>query len=312
MEITASILLFLILMSVIVLFGYRRYSKPASSVEQQIGMPVISSITTSLLGEKNQKSGVADVMQLLGSIIPASPQDLEAAKRDMVMAGYRSENGPAVFSGTRILAALVLLATAFIVKDKITANPVLRMVMIVAGGAIGYLVPGFLLDAKITKRQRVLRLSLPDAIDLMVISVEAGLGMDQAINYVGKELTIAHPALSEELGIMSLEVRAGKRRSEALHNLADRTGEPEIRKLVSVLTQTDRFGTSMAAALRTHSEYMRIERRQQAEERAAKIGVKLVFPIFFFILPSMLLVTVGPGMLGLFKHLFPMMQEFSK
>jgi tight adherence protein C len=251
-------------------------------------------------------------MQLIGSIIPASSQDLEAAKRDLVMAGYRSDNGPAVFSGLRILAALILLATAFIVKDKVTANPILRMVMIVAGGAIGYLAPGFLLDKKISTRQRILRLSLPDAIDLMVISVEAGLGMDQAISYVGKELQIAHPALSEELGIMSLEVRAGKRRTDALHNLAERTGEAELRKLVSVLTQTDRFGTSMANALRTHSEYLRIERRQQAEERAAKIGVKLVFPIFFFILPSMLLVTVGPGMLGLFKHLFPMMQEFSK
>jgi tight adherence protein C len=312
MELTASILLFLILMSVIVLFGYRRYSKPASSVEQQIGMPVITSATTSLLGDKEKSSGVTDVVQLLGSIIPASPQDLEAAKRDLVMAGYRSENGPAVFSGVRILIALLLLATAFIVKDKVTANPVLRLVMIVAGGAIGYLAPGFILDAKISKRQNILRLSLPDAIDLMVISVEAGLGMDQAINYVGKELQIAHPALSEELGIMSFEVRAGKRRTDALHNLAERTGEAELRKLVSVLTQTDRFGTSMANALRTHSEYMRIERRQQAEERAAKIGVKLVFPIFFFILPSMLLVTVGPGMLGLFKHLFPMMQEFAK
>jgi tight adherence protein C len=312
MEITVSILLFLILMSVIVLFGYRRYSKPASFVEQQIGVPVISSVNTSLLGDKNKSSGVTDVMQLIGSIIPASSQDLEAAKRDLVMAGYRSDNGPAVFSGLRILAALILLATAFIVKDKVTANPILRMVMIVAGGAIGYLAPGFLLDKKISTRQRILRLSLPDAIDLMVISVEAGLGMDQAISYVGKELQIAHPALSEELGIMSLEVRAGKRRTDALHNLAERTGEAELRKLVSVLTQTDRFGTSMANALRTHSEYLRIERRQQAEERAAKIGVKLVFPIFFFILPSMLLVTVGPGMLGLFKHLFPMMQEFSK
>jgi tight adherence protein C len=312
MEITVSILLFLILMSVIVLFGYRRYSKPASFVEQQIGVPVISSVNTSLLGDKNKSSGVTDVMQLIGSIIPASSQDLEAAKRDLVMAGYRSDNGPAVFSGLRILAALILLATAFIVKDKVTANPILRMVMIVAGGAIGYLAPGFLLDKKISTRQRILRLSLPDAIDLMVISVEAGLGMDQAISYVGKELQIAHPALSEELGIMSLEVRAGKRRTDALQNLAERTGEAELRKLVSVLTQTDRFGTSMANALRTHSEYLRIERRQQAEERAAKIGVKLVFPIFFFILPSMLLVTVGPGMLGLFKHLFPMMQEFSK
>jgi tight adherence protein C len=311
MELTLSICLFLVLMTVIVLFGYKRYSKPASVVEQQIGVPVISSVTETLMSP-SKGAGVADIMRLLGSIIPASPQDLQAAKRDLVMAGHRSENAPAIFSGLRILAALVLLAIGFLVKDQITANPVLRIMIMVAGGGIGYLAPGFILDSKITKRQKVLRLSLPDAIDLMVISVEAGLGMDQAISYVGKELNVAHPQLSEELGLMSLEVRAGKRRSEALHNLADRTGETEIRKLVSVLTQTDRFGTSMANALRTHSEYMRIERRQQAEERAAKIGVKLVFPIFFFILPSMLLVTVGPGMLGLFKHLFPMMQEFAK
>lgn len=109
---------------------------------------------------------------------------------------------------------------------------------------------------------------------------------------------------------MGLEMRAGKRRSEAMGHMATRTGEEQIRKLVSVLTQTDRFGTSMAAALKTHSEQMRIERRQQAEEKAAKIGVKLVFPIFFFIMPSMLVVSVGPGVLGIFKHLFPMMQEF--
>lgn len=311
MVLTISIVLFFVLMTAILLFGYKRYSKPASFVEQQIGMPVISSMTETLMSTK-KGTGAADAMRLLGSIIPASPQDLLAAKRDLVMAGYRSENAAAVFSGVRILAALTFLAIGFVVKDQVTANPVLRIMLMIGGGGIGYMAPGFILDSKINKRQKILRLSLPDAIDLMVISVEAGLGMDQAISYVGRELHMAHPELSDELSLMSLEVRAGIRRSEALHNLADRTGETEIRKLVSVLTQTDRFGTSMANALRTHSEYMRIERRQQAEERAAKIGVKLVFPIFFFILPSMLLVTVGPGMLGLFKHLFPMMQEFAK
>jgi tight adherence protein C len=311
MVITISIVLFLVLMTAIMLFGYKRYSKPASAVEQQIGLPVISSMTETLMSPK-KATGAADLMQMIGSIIPASPQDLLATKQDLVMAGYRSENAVAVFSGIRILAALFFLAIAFLVKDQITVNPVLRIMLMIGGGGIGYMAPGFILDKKIATRQKILRLSLPDAIDLMVISVEAGLGMDQAISYVGRELRIAHPQLSDELGLMSLEVRAGIRRTEALHNLADRTGETEIRKLVSVLTQTDRFGTSMAAALRTHSEYMRIERRQQAEERAAKIGVKLVFPIFFFILPSMLLVTVGPGMLGLFKHLFPMMQEFAK
>jgi tight adherence protein C len=311
MLLTLSVVLFFVLLTAILLFGYKRYSKPASFVEQQIGIPVISSMTETLMSRK-KNTGAADAIQLLGSIIPASPQDLLAAKRDLVMAGYRSENAAPIFSGIRLLSALFLLAVAFIVKDRITVNPVLRIMMMVGGGGIGYMLPGIILDKKINKRQKILRLALPDAIDLMVISVEAGLGMDQAIAYVGKELGVAHPILSQELGLMSLEARAGIRRSEALLNLADRTGETEIRKLVSVLTQTDRFGTSMANALRTHSEYMRIERRQQAEERAAKIGVKLVFPIFFFILPSMLLVTVGPGMLGLFKHLFPMMQDFAK
>jgi tight adherence protein C len=311
MLLTLVVVLFFVLMTAILLFGYKRYSKPVSFVEQQIGMPVISSMTETLMSPK-KSTGALDLFQMVGSIIPASPQDLLSAKRDLVMAGYRNENAAPVFSGIRILFCLFCLAIGFLVKDQITTKPVLRIMLMIGGGGIGYMVPGFVLDSKINKRQKVLRLSLPDAIDLMVISVEAGLGMDQAIAYVGKELYVAHPDLSDELGLMSLEVRAGIRRTEALHNFAERTGEPEIRKLVSVLTQTDRFGTSMANALRTHSEYMRIERRQQAEERAAKIGVKLVFPIFFFILPSMLLVTVGPGMLGLFKHLFPMMQEFAK
>jgi len=162
----------------------------------------------------------------------------------------------------------------------------------------------------VDQRQEALRLSLPDALDLLVISVEAGLGLDQAIQYVARELSIAHQALAEELGLLHLEIRAGKRRAEALRNLADRTGERELRKLVAVLIQTDKFGTSMAESLRTHSDFMRVRRRQEAEERAGKVGVKLVFPIFFFILPSMLLVAAGPGLLQVFKHLFPIMRQF--
>jgi tight adherence protein C len=164
------------------------------------------------------------------------------------------------------------------------------------------------LERRINKRRERLRLSLPDGLDLMVVSVEAGLGLDQAVQNVSRELTLAHPELSEELGLVTLEMRAGKRRAEALQNLAQRTGEPELRKLTSLLIQSDRFGTSMAEALRTHSEFMRTRRRQDAEERAAKVGVKLVFPIFFFILPSMLVVAAGPGLLQVFKYLFPMMK----
>jgi tight adherence protein C len=140
--------------------------------------------------------------------------------------------------------------------------------------------------------------------------VEAGLGLDQAMQYVATELVKAHPDVCQELELANLEIRGGKRRTEALHNLAERTEEPELRKLVAVLVQTDRFGTSIADSLRTHSEFMRVRRRQEAEERAAKVGVKLVFPIFFLILPSMLVVVAGPGLLQVFKFLFPMMRSF--
>jgi len=169
--------------------------------------------------------------------------------------------------------------------------------------------PRFVLEKKVAKRQEILRLSLPDALDLMVVSIEAGLGLDQAIQHVAKELAPSHPQLSEEMQLVTLEMRAGKRRSDALRNFAERTGEAEFRKLVAILVQNDRFGTSMGESLRTHSDFMRTRRRQDAEERAGKVGVKLVFPIFFFILPSMLVVAAGPGLLQVFKYLFPMMKQ---
>jgi len=179
----------------------------------------------------------------------------------------------------------------------------------VGAGLIGYFLPSIILDSRISKRHETLRLSLPDLLDLMVVSVEAGLALDQAIQYVSKELVNAHPDLCQEFQIVTLEIRAGSRRIDALRHLAERTGEPELRKLVAVLIQTDRFGTSIADSLRTHSDFMRVRRRQDAEERAGKVGVKLVFPIFFLILPSMLVVAAGPGLLQVFKYLFPMMRS---
>jgi tight adherence protein C len=137
-------------------------------------------------------------------------------------------------------------------------------------------------------------------------------GLDQAIRSVSEELKLTHKEISEELGLVTLEMRAGKRRADSLKNLADRTGEPELRKLVAILIQADRFGTSIAESLPTHSDFMRVRRRQEAEERAAKVGVKLVFPIFFCILPSMLIVAAGPGLLQIFKYLFPLMRNFGQ
>ena len=150
---------------------------------------------------------------------------------------------------------------------------------------------------------------LANALDLLVVCVESGLGLDQAILQVAKELEHAHPEITEELAIVNLELKAGKRRAEALRNLADRTAVDDLKKLVAVLIQADRFGTGVAQSLRAHSDYMRVQARQIAEEKAAKLGVKLVFPIFFCILPSLFVVTVGPVVMRIMRQLLPMMNN---
>ena len=154
-----------------------------------------------------------------------------------------------------------------------------------------------------------MRVGLPDALDLMVIAVESGLGMDQAFASVTANLRNTHRDVTDEFSLVILEMRAGKRRIDALHNLASRTGEPEVRKLVAVLAQTDRFGTSIVDALRTHADFMRASRCLAAEEKAGKLGVKLVFPIFFLIMPSMVLVVAGPGLLQVVRLLLPALRD---
>src|SRR5882724_11515488 len=148
-----------------------------------------------------------------------------------------------------------------------------------------------------------------NALELLVVCVEFGLGLAEAILQVGTERENAHPEISEELAIVNLELKAGKRRAEALRNLADRTAVDDLKKLVAVLIQADRFGTGVAQSLRAHSDYMRVQARQIAEEKAAKLGVKLVFPIFFCILPSLFVVTVGPVVMRIMRQLLPMMNN---
>jgi len=162
---------------------------------------------------------------------------------------------------------------------------------------------------KAKRRQKQIHRGLANALDLMVVCVESGLGLDQAILQVAKELEHAHPEITEELAMVNLELKAGKRRAEALRNLADRTAVDDLKKLVAVLIQADRFGTGVAQSLRAHSDYMRVQARQIAEEKAAKLGVKLVFPIFFCILPSLFVVTVGPVVMKIMRELLPMMNN---
>ena len=160
-----------------------------------------------------------------------------------------------------------------------------------------------LLDRRIAARKLKIENGLPDALDLLIVSIEAGLGLDQAILKTAEELTIAHPELAEELRLVNIECRAGKPRLEAFKNFANRTKVDDVRALVAMLVQTDRFGTSVAQALRTHAEVSRTKRRQRAEERAAKIGVKLVFPLVFCLFPAFYVVTLGPAIIK-FIHAF--------
>jgi tight adherence protein C len=162
------------------------------------------------------------------------------------------------------------------------------------------------LARKAKRRQHRIRLSLADALDLLVVSVEAGLGLDQALARVGQELAFAHPDLSSELRLVNLELLAGKGRSEALRNLADRTGVDDLSSLVAMLVQTDKFGTSVANSLRVFSDTLRTKRRQRAEEAAAKTGVKMVFPLVVCIFPAIWIVTIGPAAIRFVQVLGPM------
>jgi len=300
-----SIGLFCLLTMSIAYVGYRHYARPGRFYEQ-LGGTVVSETPYGTVGDT-----VVRVIQLIGERVPVSPQEATLTRRQLMAAGHRSDAAVPIYYGFRVLSGLVALAFSFILRDYFPENPSLRLVLVGLGGVAGYFAPSLILDLMVSSRRETLRLSLPDALDLMVVCVEAGLGLDQAIVVVSRELQITHPEISEEFGLVTLEIRAGKRRIEALRNLAQRTGEGEIRKLVAILVQTDRFGTSMAEALRAHSEFQRVRRRQAAEERAGKVGVKLVFPIFFCILPAMLVVVAGPGLLQIMKHLFPLMRQFS-
>lgn len=309
MELAVSIAFFLLVAVSITAYGYRLYSRPGR-IHDRLGEAAVDVPTLDQISSPRRQWAVR-VIQQIGEKVPISPQDASVARRYLMAAGYRSDTAIKVYYGIKVVLAIILFAVALFFRPYI-ANPVLSIIVLPAAALAGYFGPNMILEHLIDRRREEIRLALPDALDLMVVCMEAGLGLDQAIANVSRELMRTHKALCEEFGLVTLEMRAGKRRGEALKNLADRTGEPELRKLVATMIQADRFGTSIAEALRTHSDFMRVRRRQDAEERAAKVGVKLVFPIFFFILPSMLLVAAGPGILQLVKQLFPLMESFGQ
>jgi tight adherence protein C len=236
-------------------------------------------------------SSVESVITPFQKVLPRSPEEVSVIQKRLLRAGYRKDSHVNIFYASKVLvpviAAILVTVTGFYAYGPFFAYAL--------AFGLGFLIPDFWLGNRIKARQLNIRLALPQALDLMVICVEAGLSIDQAIIRVADEIQLTAPQLSDELSLVNLEQRAGRPRADCWRNLAERTDVPSVRSLVSILIQADQFGTSVAKTLRVHSDTLRTQRRQQAEEQAAKTTVKLVFPLVFFIFPSIFLVALGPS-----------------
>jgi tight adherence protein C len=309
LPLTLAASVFLVIFCSVCFYGYRRYAR-VSRFYRHVGAEETSA--TPLIGADAPGPGRSSPFHLfetVGQALPVSPQDISVARRYLIVAGFRRLEAVQVYYGTKIAAAVLLFLLMLFSQRYLTILPTFRVVLVISGALAGYFLPTIVLERLVKRRQEQMRLALPDALDLLVVCVEAGLGLDQAILNVSQRLARSHRAISEELSLVTLEMRAGSTRADALRSFANRVADPSFRELASILIQADRFGTSVADALRVHADYLRVKRRQDAEERANKVGVKLVFPIFFFIMPAMIIVTSGPAILRFMKELGPAMRN---
>jgi tight adherence protein C len=305
MVILFSFVIFLLFAAGLSFAGVKMYVKPKEAIERVAGTGMnaheAAPIHPSLLFH--------DLVKRLGTMVPASPKDVTVMQRRLIRAGYRNPNALKILYGAKAICGVLLPALTAVMVLNSSFSQTNKFGAILVAVALGFFGPNEYIRGVAKRRQKQIQRGLANALDLMVVCVESGLGLDQAVMQVAKELEHAHPEISEELAIVNLELKAGKRRAEALRNLADRTAVEDLKKLVAVLIQADRFGTGVAQSLRAHAEYMRVQARQVAEEKAAKLGVKLVFPIFFCILPSLFVVTVGPVVMKIMRELIPMMNN---
>jgi len=296
MALALTIIVFLTIVLAVFSFGAAAYA-PSSLLGARLralGWQKAEPVERPALKERLEQA-----LDPLSKAIPLSPSDVSRTRRWLIQAGYRDPRHLTIYVGSRLACAFVALVVVLATSG--VSSPILLMSVT----AFGFFLPRFVLKRKIQQRQQRIKLGLPDALDLTVICVEAGLALDQAMMRVGQDLHHAHPELSDEFHLVNLEMRAGKPRAEALRNLVERTGVDDIRSLVGTLIQTDRFGTSVAQALRVHSDSLRTERRQRAEEQAAKTTIKMVIPLVLFVLPSIIFVTLGPAVIQLIRTLMP-------
>ena len=246
-----------------------------------------------------------EVLQWIGEFAPSTKRDGDGLRRKLIAAGYRSPSAVTRFRGMRFGGILLLSAITFL-GAIVTGGSLI--VAPLCGAGIAYLVPDRILEIFIRRRQKKLRAGLPAALDLLVLGVEAGQALDTAIGETSRGLRATYPDLSIELNILGVELRTAASRTESLRAMAERNGEPEFKKLANLFVDTERFGTSLAPALRNHARYLRIRMRQQAQESARKVGVKLIFPVFFLIFPSVILVTLGPAVMLITTQMIELMK----
>lgn len=286
-------LIFLAVTVAVFAFGAAAYA-PSSVLEERLR-------SLGFDAEKGERSGLRErfdqVIDPVGRALQFSPGD--RSRTWLMRAGLRERRHLVFYQGSRIFGAAALFGIT------VALTGLRSLPLLFGAAAMGLFLPRFILKRMIRDRQRLITVGLPDALDLTVVCVEAGLSLDQALQRVGDDLKYAHPELSEEFYLSNLELKAGKPRAEALRNLAERTGVEDVRSLVSALVQTDRFGTSIAQALRMYSDALRTERRRRAEEAAAKTATKMVIPLVVFALVPLIFVTLGPALIALFHDLSP-------
>jgi tight adherence protein C len=294
--IALSILIFVTVVAVVFSFGAASFapSSVLGSRLREIGWQRPKAEQKPAIRERIQQA-----LDPLSRALPVSPTDVSQTRAWLIQAGYRDPRHVSLYFGARVLFAALGFGAVVLFSGFDS------LLLLVGVPAFGFFLPRFFLKRAMKERQLRIRLALPDALDLTVICVEAGLALDQAMMRVGEDLAHAHPELSGEFHLFNLETRAGKPRVEALRNLSARTGVEDLKALVATLIQTDRFGTSVAQALRVHSDALRTERRQRAEEQAAKTTVKMIIPLVLFVLPSLIFVTIGPAIISLLRIFLP-------
>jgi tight adherence protein C len=297
-----AILVFSIVFLLIAVVGLLMFNRRA--VRDRLAAVISPEAKQVTLLNSFQQSGISikGIVQQFERVLPRSQAEVSVVQQRMIRAGYRNSSAIKIFYGTKVLVPLILCA-AVLISGLGSSS----FFIYISALGLGFLAPDFWLGRQIKKRQAKIRRGLPDVLDLLVICIEAGLSMDGAVIRTAQELASAHPAICDELGIVILEQRAGRPRVEAWKNLSQRADVDTLRSLVSVLVQSEQFGTSIARTLRTHSDTLRNQRMQKIEEMAAKTTVKLVFPLVLFIFPSLFVVVLGPAAIMMaesFKTLF--------